>query len=138
MKCNRQLFCHLGSFFAFYPTPPFPPPPNNPKNEDIKKMRKKSLDISFYKSVPKIMICYTVPIVSSPLKLGVFLVFEILTKRGVMKTLLRNRGLVERERDPLRNREVSILFHQFSFRKACFHYHWHFFCLVNIHTCCNQ
>ena len=42
MKCNRQLFCHLGSFFAFYPTPPpFPPPPNNPKNEDIKKMKKK-------------------------------------------------------------------------------------------------
>ena len=54
MKCNRQLFCHLGSFFAFYPpppraTPPFPPPPNNPKNEDIKKMEKKAWIYHFTK-----------------------------------------------------------------------------------------
>ena len=36
-------------------------------------------------------------IVSSPLKLGRgVLVFEIWTKRRVMKKLLRNRGLVER------------------------------------------
>ena len=35
-------------------------------------------------------------IVSSPLKLGGVLVFEIWTKRVVMKKLLRNRGLVER------------------------------------------
>ena len=27
--------------------------------------------------------------------------------------------------------------HQFSLRKTCFHYYWNF-CLVNIHTCCNQ
>ena len=32
-------------------------------------------------------------IVSSPLKLGRFLVFKIWTKREVMKKLLRNRGV---------------------------------------------
>ena len=58
-------------------------------------------------------------IVSSPLKLG-GLVFEIWTERRVMKKLLRNRGLVER-------RGNSKLFHQFFFRKACFHYYWNFF-----------
>ena len=39
-------------------------------------------------------------IVSSPLKVrwrGEGVVFEIWTKRGVMKKLLRNRGLVERD-----------------------------------------
>ena len=40
---------------------------------------------------------YSNVIVSSPpLKLGGVLVFKIWTKRGVMKKLLRNRGLVER------------------------------------------
>ena len=53
-----------------------------------------------------------------------------------MKKLLRNRrglgggggggGLVE-SGGPLRKRGVSKLFHQFSFRKACFHYYWIFF-----------
>ena len=47
-------------------------------------------------------------IVSSPLKLGGFLVFEIWTKRGVMKKLLRNRGLVERE-DTLRKGSFQIV-----------------------------
>ena len=65
------------------------------------------------------------------------LVFEILTKRGVMKKLFRNRVLVERE-GALRKSGVTKLFHQFSFRKACFHYYWNFFCLVNIHTCNQQ
>ena len=57
-----------------------------------------------------------------------------------MKKLLRNRGLVERGGGPLRKRGVSKLFHQFFFRKACFHYliTIGFFCLVNIHACCNQ
>ena len=61
-------------------------------------------------------------IVSSPLKLRGGLVFEIWTERGIMKKLLRNRGLVERG-NPLRKRKVSKLFHQFSFRKACFRYY---------------
>ena len=31
------------------------------------------------------------------------------------------------------------IFHQFFFRKACFYYYWNtFFCMVNIHACCNQ
>ena len=69
---------------------------------------------------------FNIGIVSCPLKLGGYLVFEIWTKRGVMKKLLRNRGLVERG-GPLKKRGVSKLFHQFSFRKACFHYYWGFF-----------
>ena len=40
--------------------------------------------------------CDTYVIVSSPLKLGGVLTFEIWKKRGVMKKLLRNRGLVKR------------------------------------------
>ena len=65
--------------------------------------------------------------VSSPLKLGKggVLVFAIWTKRGVMKKLLINRGLVERE-GLLRKRGISKLFPQFSFREACFHYYWIF------------
>ena len=61
-------------------------------------------------------------------------VFEIWTTRGgvVMKKLLRNRGGGSSYKEG-----VSKLFHQFSFRKACFHYYW-IFCLVNIHACCNQ
>ena len=49
-KCLVTLDC----FLPFYP-------PNNPKNQNFEKL-KKSLDIlSFYTSVPKIMIiCYTV------------------------------------------------------------------------------
>ena len=45
-----------------------------------------------------IVCCIAKAIVSSPLKLGGggVLVFEIWTKRGVMKKLLRNRRLVER------------------------------------------
>ena len=64
--------------------------------------------------------------VSSPLKLGkggfLFLKFG---QRGVMKKLLINRGLVERE-GLLRKRGISKLFPQFSFREACFHYYWIF------------
>ena len=48
---------------------------------------------------------------------------------GVMKKLPRNRGLVKGG-EVLLERVVS---------KACFHYYRNtFFCLVNIHTCCNQ
>ena len=57
-----------------------------------------------------------------------------------MKKLLRTRGLVERG-DLLERGggEGSKLFHQFSLRKACFQYYWNaFFCLIIIHTCCNQ
>ena len=66
------------------------------------------------------------------LKLGGVLVLEIWTKKGVMKKLLRNRGLVERG-ESSQKEGVSKLFNQFSFRKSCFHYYWIFFCLVNIH-----
>ena len=34
INCNRQIFCHLGPFFALLP------PPNSSKNENIKKTRK--------------------------------------------------------------------------------------------------
>ena len=74
--------------------------------------------------------CFT-SIVSSPLKLegaGGVLVFELWTKSGVIKKLLRNRGLVERGGGGLlRKRGVSKLFYQFSFRKACCHYYWIFY-----------
>ena len=56
-----------------------------------------------------------------------------------MKKFFRNRGLVERGRGGLLERRGSKLFHQFSLRKARFHYYWNtFFCLVNIRTCSNQ
>ena len=70
--------------------------------------------------------CFSLP---SPPEIRGNLVFEIWTKRGVMKKLVRNRGLVERG--------YFKLFLQFSFKKACFHYCWTFR-LVNIHTCYNQ
>ena len=48
------FFFHFGWYFSLLP-------PNSPQNENFKKM-KKILEISFYTSVPKIMIiCYTVP-----------------------------------------------------------------------------
>ena len=53
-----------------------------------------------------------------------------------MKNLLKNRGLVERVGYSQKG-GISKLFHKFSLRKACFHCYWNF-CLVNIHTCCNQ
>ena len=63
-------------------------------------------------------------IVSSPLKLageeGV-LVFEIWTKKGVMKKLLRNKGLAEKG-GVLLERGASKLFHHFPLGKACFQY----------------
>ena len=40
--------------------------------------------------------CATVLIVSSPLRIGGVLVFKIWTKRGVMRKILRDRGLVEK------------------------------------------
>ena len=54
---NIQIFfSHLWPFFVLLPA-------NSPKNENIKKMKKKHLEISsFYRSVPKIMIIpYNVP-----------------------------------------------------------------------------
>ena len=56
MVCDRCscFFFHFGWYFSLLP-------PNSPQNENFKKM-KKILEISFYTSVPKIMIiCYTVP-----------------------------------------------------------------------------
>ena len=68
-------------------------------------------------------------IYSSPLELGGVLIFKIWTKRGgVMKKLLRNRGLVERG-GGLLERRISKLFYQFLFRKSCFHYYWNTFFL---------
>ena len=43
------------------------------------------------------------------------------------KKLLRNRGLVERGGSLRKGGGGSKLFHQFSFRKACFHYCWNTF-----------
>ena len=57
---------------------------------------------------------------------GGVLVFEIWTKRGFMKKLLRNRG-VSWEAGCLRKLGCSKLLHQFSLRKECFHYYWIFF-----------
>ena len=51
MNCNRQIFfVILGHFLPFYP-PPLPPPPVT-----AWKMKKKPGDISFYRSVPKLVI----------------------------------------------------------------------------------
>ena len=74
-----------------------------------------------------------VSIVSSPAKImeGGFLVFEIQTKRGIMKKLLRNRGQLKGRRG---FQIVSSVFLQ----KSMFSLLLDFFCLVNIHTCCNQ
>ena len=57
MEHNRQDFSHFGPFLPFYP-------PNKPENQKLKKKRKDKSTwryISFYTSVPKIMICYNVP-----------------------------------------------------------------------------
>ena len=58
MKRDR-IFCNFGLFFAFL----HPPPLTDPKINTSKKWKKKkNLQISFYKSVPKITIkCRTVP-----------------------------------------------------------------------------
>ena len=50
------IFCHFGLLFALLRT-------SNPENQNFKKMKKKHPEIlSFYTSVPKIMIIgYTVP-----------------------------------------------------------------------------
>ena len=50
----RFFFVILGNFLPYYL-------PNNPENQNFEKM-KKHLEISFYTSVPKIIIiCHTVP-----------------------------------------------------------------------------
>ena len=54
-----------------------------------------------------------------------------------MKKLLRDRGLVERGGGSLRKRGVSKLFHHFSRRRVLLLFEYNFFCLVNIHACCN-
>ena len=58
MACTTDVIVifHFGLFFILLP-------PNSQKNENLKKddEKKKCLEISFYTSVPKIMIiCYTV------------------------------------------------------------------------------
>ena len=69
---------------------------------------------------------------------GGYLSFEIWTKRGFMNKLLRSRGVVWKGESSVRTgRGWSKLFHEFSLRKASFHYYWNF-CLVNIRTCCKQ
>ena len=63
--------------------------------------------------------------------------FEIWTNRGVMKKLLRNMGLVEREGVLLESGGFPNCYISFSSEKYVF-ITIGFFCLVNIHTCCNQ
>ena len=50
------IFCHFGPFFAFLP-------PQKPEKSKFWRKRKKHLEtLSFYKSIPKILIiCYPVP-----------------------------------------------------------------------------
>ena len=48
------LFFILAYFLPSYT--PLPPPPNSTKNQDLKKMKKTLEILSFYTSVPKIMI----------------------------------------------------------------------------------
>ena len=57
---------------------------------------------------------------------GLFLVFEIWTKRRARKNCSETGGLVERRGGSTWKEGISKLFHQFSFRKACFHYYWIF------------
>ena len=62
---GQNLVAFWTIFHPFTSTPhPHPSPRNTPKNENLKKKKKKKhLEIlSFYTSVPEIMIiCYTVP-----------------------------------------------------------------------------
>ena len=51
---QTEFFAILDCFLPVYP--------HNPKNQNFEKLKKKPLEISFYTSIPKIMIiCYTVP-----------------------------------------------------------------------------
>ena len=54
MACSG---CNYFLFWAIFA----PLLPNRLKNKNFKEMRKKHLEISFYTSVPKIIICDTVP-----------------------------------------------------------------------------
>ena len=84
---------------------------------------------------PNIRVCVCVCVCGGG---GAYLSFEIWSKRGFMNKLLRNRGVVWKGKSSVRKGGgCPKLFHQFSLRKASFHYYWNF-CLVNIHTCCNQ
>ena len=76
-------------------------------------------------------------IVSSPLKLGEGGSFLFWAKRGIMKKLLRNRGLVERWGSSQKGGGFQIVSSVFL-QKSIFSLLLGFFCLVNIHTCCNQ
>ena len=75
-----------------------------------------------------------VPFSLLPICQGV-LVFEIWTKRGDVKKLLRNSGLVER--GVLLERGVSKLSSVFL-QKNMFSLLLDFFCLANVPTSCNQ
>ena len=55
MACSR-CNCYFLFWAIFAPLLP-----NRLKNKNFKEMRKKHLEISFYTSVPKIIICDTVP-----------------------------------------------------------------------------
>ena len=78
-----------------------------------------------------IYLCYIFIPHSPPLKLGGgVLVFQIWTKRGSWKNCSVIEGLVERGWGQVllqRGGGGSKLLHQFSLRKACFHYYWNTF-----------
>ena len=77
-----------------------------------------------------IYLCYIFILHSPPLKLGGVLVFQIWTKRGVVKKLLSNRGVSWKGLGAgslTKGGGGSKLLHQFSLRKACFHYYWNTF-----------
>ena len=53
-KHDKMNSCHFGQYFAHLP-------PKNPKNQNFEKMKKSLEILSFYTSVPKFRIYYTVP-----------------------------------------------------------------------------
>ena len=58
---------------------------------------------------------------------GGFMLLKFGQRGGSWKNCWEIGGLVERGEGPFRKRRISKLFHQLSFRKACFHYYWIFF-----------
>ena len=76
-----------------------------------------------------------------PLKVrgsGVLIFLNLDKERGGHEKIAQKEGGQLKSGVLLERVGVSKLFHQFSFKKACFHYYWNFFCLVNIHTCNQQ
>ena len=70
-----------------------------------------------------------------PPKIWGVLIFKIWTKKRVMKKLLRNSGFSQKGEGA---QIVLSVFLQKSMFSLLLEYFFFFFCLVNIHACCNQ